>query len=258
MFLTYDSPSFSSNMPLLDLTVLYPAPKVQRYSPTPRKPSHENPLGIVFPEDTEKETMVTGDPRVRQGSPPEDLMMVKIDGTLDLLVCDNFGPHFYCATAYYPGETAASLPRTRSLDLPVVVLPQHYHWHPKIESSANWPLFRGFESSGSLAVQVHIPQLNSAGPKFFDCTTSFICKSSKRSNAPPMGFPEPVSPLSRTLPYRCKRSERSDTPPEGFPEPVSPSRVARPALLESLRHGKQTPEEKKCKALLFLACLLSI
>ncbi|CAE7255741.1 unnamed protein product, partial [Symbiodinium sp. KB8] len=89
-------------MPSLDSPMLYPAPKVQWYTPTPRKPSHENPLGIVFPEDTEKETMVTGARGVREGSPPEDLMMVKIDGALDLLPSDNFGPHFYCATAYYP------------------------------------------------------------------------------------------------------------------------------------------------------------
>ena len=60
-------------MPLLDSPMLYPAPKVQWYTPTPRKPSHENPLGIVFPEDTEKETMVTGARGVREGSPPERL-----------------------------------------------------------------------------------------------------------------------------------------------------------------------------------------
>ena len=282
-------------MPLLDSPVLYPAPKVQWYSPTPRKPSHENPLGIVFPHDTEKETMVTGDPRVREGSPPEGMMMVKIDCALDLLPSDNFGPHYYCATAYYPGEGNAEIdarktefavgkanPARPDLDncmlQKTVLVPYNrkqqllmveiHEVDPedsevedcligqatlpladrKIESSAKWPLFRGFESSGSLAVQVHIPQLNSAGPKFFDCTTSFVCKSSKRSNAPLTGFPEPVSPLSTTLPYSCKGSERSDTPPEGFPEPVSPSRVARPTLLESLRHGQQTRDKKKCKA----------
>ena len=282
-------------MPLLDSPVLYPAPKVQWYTPTPRKPSHENPLGIVFPEDTEKETRVTGARGMREGSPPEDLMMVKIDGALDLLPSDNFGPHFYCATAYYPGEGNAEInarktefavgkanPARPDLDncmlQKTVLVPYNRKQQllmveihevdpedsevedcligqatlpladPKIESSADWPLFRGFESSGSLAVQVHIPQVNSAGPKTLECTTPSVCKRSKRSNTPPKGFPEPVSPLSRTLPYRRKRSERSDTPPEGFPEPVSPSRVARPTLLESLRYGKQTLEEKKCQA----------
>ena len=275
--------------------MLYPAPKVQWYTPTPRKPSHENPLGIVFPEDTEKEMRVTGARGVREGSPPEDLMMVKIDGALDLLPSDNFGPHFYCATAYYPGEGNAEInarktefavgkanPARPDLDncmlQKTVLVPYNRKQQllmveihevdpedsevedcligqatlpladPKIESSADWPLFRGFESSGSLAVQVHIPQVNSAGPKTLECTTPSVCKRSKRSNTPPKGFPEPVSPLSRTLPYRRKRSERSDTPPKGFPEPVSPSRVARPTLLESLRYGKQTPEEKKCQA----------
>ncbi|CAE7518474.1 unnamed protein product [Symbiodinium microadriaticum] len=290
-----DSPSFSSNMPLLDSPVLYPAPKVQWYTPTPRKPSHENPLGIVFPEDTEKEMRVTGARGVREGSPPEDLMMVKIDGALDLLPSDNFGPHFYCATAYYPGEGNAEInarktefavgkanPARPDLDncmlQKTVLVPYNrkqqllmveiHEVDPedsevedcligqatlpladrKIESSSNWPLFRGFESSGSLAVQVHIPQVNSTGPKTLDCTTPSVCKRSRRSNTPPKGFPEPVSPVSWTLPYRCKRSERSDTPPEGFPEPVSPSKVSRPTLLESLRHGKQTPEKKKCQA----------
>ncbi|CAE7322489.1 unnamed protein product [Symbiodinium sp. KB8] len=291
----HDSPSFSSNMPLLDSPVLYPAPKVQWYTPTPRKPSHENPLGIVFPEDTEKEMRVTGARGVREGSPPEDLMMVKIDGALDLLPSDNFGPHFYCATAYYPGEGNAEInarktefavgkanPARPDLDncmlQKTVLVPYNrkqqllmveiHEVDPedsevedcligqatlpladrKIESSSNWPLFRGFESSGSLAVQVHIPQVNSTGPKTLDCTTPSVCKRSRRSNTPPKGFPEPVSPVSWTLPYRCKRSERSDTPPEGFPEPVSPSKVSRPTLLESLRHGKQTPEKKKCQA----------
>ena len=282
-------------MPLLDSPVLYPAPKVQWYTPTPRKPSHENPLGIVFPEDTRTETMVTGARRLREGSPPEDLMMVKIDGALDLLPSDNFGPHFYCATAYYPGEGNAEInarktefavgkanPAHPDLDncmlQKTVVVPYNRKQQllmveihevdpedsevedsligqatlpladPKIESSTNWPLFRGFECSGSLAVQVHIPQVNSTSPKTLDCATPSVCKRAKRSNTPPKGFPEPVSPHSRTVPYRCKRSERSDTPPEGFPEPVSPSRVAHPTLLESLRHGQQTPEEKKCKA----------
>ena len=282
-------------MPSLDSPMLYPAPKVQWYTPTPRKPSHENPLGIVFPEDTEKETMVTGARGVREGSPPEDLMMVKIDGALDLLPSDNFGPHFYCATAYYPGEGNAEInarktefavgkanPARPDLDncmlQKTVLVPYNrkqqllmveiHEVDPedsevedcligqatlpladrKIESSSNWPLFRGFESSGSLAVQVHIPQVNSTGPKTLDCTTPSVCKRSRRSNTPPKGFPEPVSPVSWTLPYRCKRSERSDTPPEGFPEPVSPSKVSRPTLLESLRHGKQTPEKKKCQA----------
>ncbi|CAE7508407.1 unnamed protein product [Symbiodinium sp. CCMP2456] len=182
-------------MPLLDSPVLYPAPKVQWYSPTPRKPSHEYPLGIVFPEDTEKETMVAGARRVREGSPPEGLMMVKIDCALDLLPSDNFGPHVYCATAYYPGEGNAeinarktefavgkanparpdldncmlqktvSVPYDRKQQLLMVEIhevdPENSEVEdcligqatlpladPKIESSANWPLFRGFESSG--------------------------------------------------------------------------------------------------------------
>ena len=226
---------------------------------------------------------------MREGSPPEDLMMVKIDSALDLLPSDNFGPHFYCATAYYPGEGNAEInarktefavgkanPAHPDLDncmlQKTVVVPYNRKQQllmveihevdpedsevedcligqatlpladPKIESSTNWPLFRGFECSGSLAVQVHIPQVNSASPKMLNCATPSVCKRSKRSNTPPKGFPEPVSP------HRCKRSERSDTPPEGFPEPVSPSKVAHPTLLESLRHGQQTPEEKKCKA----------
>ena len=282
-------------MPLLDSPVLYPAPKVQWYTPTPSKTSHENPLGIVFPEDTRTETTVTGARRVREGSPPEDMMIVKIDSALDLLPSDNFGPHFYCATAYYPGEGNADInarktefavgkanPAHPDLDncmlQKTVVVPYNRKQQllmveihevdpedsevegsligqatlpladPKIESSTNWPLFRGFECSGSLAVQVHIPQVNSASPKTLDCATPSVCKRSKRSNTPPKGFPEPVSPHSRTVPCRCKRSERSDTPPEGFPEPVSPSRVANPTLLESLRHGTQALEEKKCKA----------
>ena len=239
--------------------------------------------------------MVAGAQRVREEPPPEDVVIVKIDGALDLLPFDNFGPHYYCATAYYPGEGNAEInarktefavgkanPAHPDLDncmlQKTVVVPYNrkqqllmveiHEVDPedsevedsligqatlpladrKIESSANWPLFRGFECSGSLAVQVHIPQVISASPKTLDCTTPSVCKRSKRSNTPPKGFPEPVSPLSRTLPYTYKRSERSDTPPEGFPEPISPSRVARPTLLESLRHGNQTPEEKKCKA----------
>ncbi|CAE6923144.1 unnamed protein product [Symbiodinium sp. CCMP2592] len=294
-FVRYDSPSFSSSMPLLDSPVLYPAPKVQWYTPTPRKPSHENPLGIVFPEDAEKETMVTGAQRVSQGSPPEDVMIVKIDGALDLLPSDNFGPHYYCATAYYPGEGNAQVharktefavgkanPAHPDLDncmlQKTVVVPYNRKQQllmvgihevdpedsevedsligqatlpladPKIESSTNWPLFRGFECSGSLTVQVNIPQVNSASPKTLDCATPSVCKRSNRSNTPPKGFPEPASPLSRTAPYMRKRSDRSDTPPEGFPEPISPSRRAHPTLLESLRHVTQTSEEKKCKA----------
>ena len=122
---------------------------------------------------------------------------------------------------------------------------------PKIESSADWPLFRGFESSGSLAVQVHIPQVNSAGPKTLECTTPSVCKRSKRSNTPPKGFPEPVSPLSRTLPYRRKRSERSDTPPEGFPEPRftiqsgAPNPPGEPALWKTDTRGEEVPSIRR-------------
>ncbi|CAJ1409342.1 unnamed protein product [Effrenium voratum] len=108
---------------------LYPAPPVQWYYPTPRKPSRENPLGITFPEGegSPSERFPSGSrsdldekaggawpmPRslgeaMRSGQ-SESCLVVNVDSALDIVPSDNFGLHCFCATAYYPGESEADI-----------------------------------------------------------------------------------------------------------------------------------------------------